>query len=466
MVNSSQGGGGKDTWVLGRAGRGKDWTGRGNWGVEGNAMLCRVADDLFWMSRYVERAVAVGRLIDVTLSLELDVGDSRTIRRSLGAAAWPASAAGDGGNILSQRCARRAPDPGRASLPGVRSRELQLADLLHPARARRRRAVCASPSRARCGSSSTRSRSHSPIRSAEAEEDPHAFFSACAKGCQFFQGLADCTLAQRRRLALHQPRQVLGARRQRRPRPYLQAHLLITPDPRVHVMLASGPGTADDPTVRWLAVLRSCGCAEAYARYYSLRVEPARVVEFLLLNPLFPQSVRFSLGAAWDALRRIHEARSSPATASPEVRALGLLRARLEHAAVDEILEEGLDAYLADVQQRIVTVSDHVTRIYMRDEPQPGRLVAVTRAAMIMAAQQQQQQQSSHQPVLSNIVQRDFCVRVQCRPRTRLDYSEAVVEEVMDTRLGPHLRCPPALGASRHAVDSLWLGPCLHRWLR
>src|SRR4029450_2348314 len=37
-------------------------------------MLCRVADDLFWMSRYVERAIAVGRIIDVTSHLELDAG--------------------------------------------------------------------------------------------------------------------------------------------------------------------------------------------------------------------------------------------------------------------------------------------------------------------------------------------------------------------------------------------------------
>ena len=57
--------------------------------------------------------------------------------------------------------------------------------------------------------------------------------------------------------------------------------------------------------VRWIGVLRSCGAAEGYARYYSLRVEPARVVEFLLLNPQFPQSVRFSLQQAWKALRAL-----------------------------------------------------------------------------------------------------------------------------------------------------------------
>src|SRR5579871_5680052 len=47
-------------------------------------MLCRVADDLFWMSRYVERTIHVGRLIDVTWHLELDAGELA----DAGAAFW------------------------------------------------------------------------------------------------------------------------------------------------------------------------------------------------------------------------------------------------------------------------------------------------------------------------------------------------------------------------------------------
>ena len=58
----------------------------------------------------------------------------------------------------------------------------------------------------------------------------------------------------------------------------MQSHLLT---------IGSAAGHGDD-TVRWLAVLRSAAPPKAYARYYSLRVEPPRVIEFLLLNPLFP----------------------------------------------------------------------------------------------------------------------------------------------------------------------------------
>ena len=79
VVNSSQGGGSKDTWVL--AGRSRVETDRpevdavmtGGRPFEGAAMLSRVADSIYWMSRYIERAENVARFIDVNLNLMLDL---------------------------------------------------------------------------------------------------------------------------------------------------------------------------------------------------------------------------------------------------------------------------------------------------------------------------------------------------------------------------------------------------------
>ena len=47
-------------------------------------MLCRVAEDVLWMSRYVERSLAVGRLIEVSQHLEFDEHDDPAMR----AARW------------------------------------------------------------------------------------------------------------------------------------------------------------------------------------------------------------------------------------------------------------------------------------------------------------------------------------------------------------------------------------------
>jgi len=159
-----------------------------------------------------------------------------------------------------------------------------------------------------------------------------------------------------------------------------QSHLLT-------IEMASEYGSE---TVRWLAVLRSAGSAEAYARYYSLRVDPVRVLEFLLLNESFPQAVSYSLSAAWRALQAISHVSSIPSEAP--LRALVRLRASLEHASVDEVLEYGLEDFLLRMHGDIAEVTDHITRAYFRFAPAGDRHHAVARAAQIMAAQQQQQQ--------------------------------------------------------------------------
>jgi hypothetical protein len=53
VVNSSQGGGTKDTWVL-----------------EAD-MLSRTADHLYWMARYTERAENLARMLDVNCRMTL-----------------------------------------------------------------------------------------------------------------------------------------------------------------------------------------------------------------------------------------------------------------------------------------------------------------------------------------------------------------------------------------------------------
>ena len=77
-------------------------------------------------------------------------------------------------------------------------------------------------------------------------------------------------------------------------------------------------------------------------------------------------------------------------SAAPPVRALGLLRARLEHASVDEVIEFGLAEFLTGIQDDIARVSERITRAFFQYAPSTGRHMAVARAAQIMAAQQQQ----------------------------------------------------------------------------
>jgi uncharacterized alpha-E superfamily protein len=338
-------------------------------------MLCRVADDIFWMSRYVERAIAVGRLIDVIWHLDLDAGDHEdeagfwepllgTARDRLSPVGRPTSRdvryylAFDPDNASSLACCIRN---ARAAAQGVR--EAITSEMWEQL-------------------NRVYLTLNTPRAAADAEDNPHAFYSRVREGMQFVQGLADSTLIRDESWLFFS----LGRSLERAD---TIARMLVL---QADMLTVGGSSSGRDDMVRWLAVLRSCGAAEAYSHYYALRIEPARVIEFLLLNPLFPQSIRFCLDTAMNALEGI----AGPAVGGVgkgdlAVRALGLLAARLRHTAVDEVLEEGLEAFLEDVEHRIQVVSEHITAGYLRDEPQPGRLVAVARAAMIMAEQQQQQ---------------------------------------------------------------------------
>jgi uncharacterized alpha-E superfamily protein len=352
-------------------------------------MLCRVAEDVLWMSRYVERSLAVGRLIEVSQHLEFDDHDDPATR----AARWAP--------LL-------APRPNDGPLPSLL---VEVAEEREAARTVRQwlafhkdnpRSIVACIDRARTAARQVRERISSemweslnslhlflsnPALPVVAERNPHAFFQRVRNEAQLIQGLADATLAHDECWYFVR----LGTFLERADN---VAHTLAL---QAHLLRDDGRNEAD--MVRWISVLRSCGAAEGYARYYSLRVEPARVVEFLLLNPQFPQSVRFSLQQAWKALRALSAddvASSTPRhSASAATRALGLLTAQLEHAAVDEIIESGLQAYLNDVQRDLARVTDHVTRIYLRDEPHEGRLLGVARAIRLMAEQQQQTRQRS-----------------------------------------------------------------------
>ncbi|MBV9170687.1 MAG: alpha-E domain-containing protein [Chloroflexi bacterium] len=344
-------------------------------------LLCRVAENMFWLSRYIERAIAVIRVVDVTTHLDLDAGDDSANDVDF----WTPLL----GPVVDTNLALAT--TGNAPLPRPSDVRYHLAyDPDNP------NSLVACVQHARAAAREVResistemweqiNRTYLALsdsaRVYDVEEDVSGFYRRIRDGLLLIQGLADVTIAHDEAWSFL----TLGK--------YLEraesvARLLKLQS----YLLAGGPTHLyGDQTVRLLAVLRSAGSAEAYARFYSLRVEPPRVLEFLLLNPSFPQSVRFSIVAAWTALECVaHVVGYSDINTAPPVRTLGRLRAHLEHASVDEIIEEGLEQFLNTVQTAIHQLTDSITREYFHFTPGAGRQMAVARAAQLMAGQQQQ----------------------------------------------------------------------------
>jgi uncharacterized alpha-E superfamily protein len=114
----------------------------------------------------------------------------------------------------------------------------------------------------------------------------------------------------------------------------------------------------------WVGLLRGTAAYEAYSKMYTANVDPRTIVEFLLLNPSFPYSVHFAINAVQRSLEAIGDATEMP-KAARVYRLAGRLRAMLDYASVDEIMEGGLGAYLQDIQARCAEIHDAIYATYI-----------------------------------------------------------------------------------------------------
>jgi uncharacterized alpha-E superfamily protein len=318
-------------------------------------MLSRVADALFWMSRYLERAEHVARLLDVCFHLELDLhgvlaGPTEFL--------WTTLAA-----ILQQQVPPAADGQAFAS-PRARIGDWLTFDPDNPT------SIVACVSRSRANARSVRGTITSAmwrelnklfwqLRDADfasrARESPYEFYQAVECGSCLFQGVCDATLTHDEGWQFIQ----LGKYLERADK---TLRVLDVQYRLLHEL--TQPGDLPLANLQWAAVLRSCRAYETYQRLYGGRIEPERVVEFLLLHPDFPRSARFCLEAAARALTAIE--RQAPARGLSEGdRLLGLVLGDLRFRALDDILGDDLHGFLAGVLERCSRASLAVQNRYV-----------------------------------------------------------------------------------------------------
>jgi uncharacterized alpha-E superfamily protein len=115
--------------------------------------------------------------------------------------------------------------------------------------------------------------------------------------------------------------------------------------------------------IHWMAVLRSCCSLEAYRRRHLADMDPMKVAAFLILERDFPRSIRYAVDKAHDAIAAIR-LEVNPGGIDPAERILGRLTAQLEYAELNEILVEGLPAYLQRIQTQVAEAALAVQKAY------------------------------------------------------------------------------------------------------
>jgi len=115
---------------------------------------------------------------------------------------------------------------------------------------------------------------------------------------------------------------------------------------------------------QWPAVLRGCGGHDAFLRTYGGLYTYREAAEFLIVDARFPRSIMHGLLAASDSLHKVAQNNAVTARhAEPALRSLGQLRARLEYADLDE-LRANLNQEMSVVQDVVAQVSIAIATSY------------------------------------------------------------------------------------------------------
>ncbi|GAA2072464.1 alpha-E domain-containing protein [Aeromicrobium halocynthiae] len=127
--------------------------------------------------------------------------------------------------------------------------------------------------------------------------------------------------------------------------------------------MLSTAALAEETQVAWPTTLRACGAYEAFIRAYRGLEGDRQAAEFLLLDRWFPRSIVFSLQEAERALSLL-EARGQRSGFGDEAqRLLGRARTELEYRPLPEIVEE-LPTEMERLQRRCADASEAITARY------------------------------------------------------------------------------------------------------
>jgi uncharacterized alpha-E superfamily protein len=314
-------------------------------------MLARVADALYWIGRYLERAENITRLLLATEDLTTEI---RGFNEKLAEAEWADLLAIFPGARVDVRPGRR-PDAGAldhlaaffAGPENAYSVAFSLRKARENARAVREALsveVFVHLNQVYRGLESEAAAAFADLPAARAA------LSATHSGLFTVAGAIDATLSRDEGWAFLELGESLE-------RVYRTAIILRAKLPG---LLAPAPAT-ELYYSQWRSLLRSLASLEPYRRLHGARMEPADIVGFLLLDPHAPRSLRFGASAVARSFERLASGRAL----SPPARIVGKLHAELSYA--DPAALAGADAllpFLDGVLGELAKVHDALEPLY------------------------------------------------------------------------------------------------------
>jgi uncharacterized alpha-E superfamily protein len=310
-------------------------------------MLSRVADSLYWMSRYLERAENTSRQLDVTMSLLLDTGGANVERRwehllaSLGkpdGIEWNGSHEAmaralvfdDESPISIMFCVNGARENARQVREEISSEQWQrLNRLFHHI--------------------------HSPHAQTQFTSSINETLSSIVDGIHLFQGVGDSTMIHGQGWQFIRLGRYLE-------RAYATATMLEVY--QTELFNAQERENSGYQYLEQVGLLRCCTAFEGYCQVYTADILPDRILEFLLLNRDFPHAIRYCVECIRTSIDSIQRTggRRSPEDLTAGV---GRLHAMLGFTTIGEILGGDTGAFLHNIREQCLRIHELIYRYYV-----------------------------------------------------------------------------------------------------
>lgn len=310
-------------------------------------MLSRVANLIYWLARYLERAENTARIVDVNAQLVLDL---QSRQASDDPKSWEPMiyVAGNEAQFFKLY--------GRGGVSEENVTTFMLFDRRNPSSV----ISCVSQARenARCIRDQLSSEVWEHLNVVHLKLREHTYADYQKRGStdylnrlkqylQLFQGIAESMLPRNQAWWFHEFGRLLE-RADNTSRIIDVKYFTLLPGAQV-------VGSALD-MIQWASVLRSCSGYEAFRQSRRGQLTLERVVDYLVLDPFFPRSIRFAVAGAEDALDRIRA--DMPPGDNECSRRVAALHTELNQADIGRVIVDGLHDYLDSIQVKIAGIHE------------------------------------------------------------------------------------------------------------
>jgi uncharacterized alpha-E superfamily protein len=293
-------------------------------------MLSRVADSVFWVSRYIERAENVARFVDVSQSLSLG-----------GVPQWAPLVFASGDEELFQK------------LYGECNAENVLQFLLFDER--NSNSILSCLIKARENARTIReilsvslweaiNRFYLRVReAAQAPEpilqNPATFLERVKRFSHEIIGVTEATMSHGEAWNFGRIGRMIE-RADKTSRILDVKYFILLPDVRQ-------VGSALD-VLQWSALLESTSALHTYRKRFG-RIAPRSVAEFLILDPNFPRSMHFCVTSILSSLHKITGHLSGPVT-TPSEQLCEELQLRMSRSSIQDVIQIGMHEFIDSFQ--------------------------------------------------------------------------------------------------------------------